>query len=59
MQNDTRKDRPVLQHIPEKRTMLYNLEQSFRLDKSTITFQRVNVADGLLSPITSVQVEEL
>jgi hypothetical protein len=52
MQSETNKDRPVLQHIPEKRTMFYNLDQGFRLDKSTITFKEVSMSDGLLSPVT-------
>jgi len=47
MQSETHKDRPVLQHVPGKRTMFYNLEQGFRLDKSTITFKGLSVSDGL------------
>jgi hypothetical protein len=59
MQSETNKDMPVLQHVPEKRTMFYNLEEGFRLDKSTITFKGVSLSDGLLSPVTSIQAEEL
>lgn len=59
MQSETHKDRPVLQHITEKRILFYNLEQGFRLNKSTITFKGVSVSYGLLSPITQIQVEEL
>lgn len=49
----------MLQHTPEKRTIFYNLEKGFRLVKSTITFKGVSLSDGLLSPIMSIQVEEL
>jgi hypothetical protein len=59
MQIENHKDSHVLQHIPEKRTMFYNLEHGFRLDKSTITFKGLSVSDGLLSPITLIQVEEV
>jgi hypothetical protein len=59
MHNETHKDRPVLLHIPEKRTMFYNLEQGLRLDKTTITLKGLSMSDGLLSPITSIQVEEV
>jgi hypothetical protein len=59
MQRETHKDRHILEHIPERRTLFYKPEQGFRLDKSVITFKGESVSDGLLSPVTAIQEEEM